>query len=283
MTSCKNHSSGPGVTCRGSAPMTGPSRNGCSVSRNLLTDADQAARSRPIAVQDQCAEDVRDDTWLDQVLDRQLVSGVLQYLSLAHQTVLAETFYCGGTPATTARQLGIPPGTTRSQLTTRCTPCASSCKSGTRPRSDELPPAGDPPAATTVLTDIRPGRRLIAVMLLAAAALDLTRCGLVLVTARHAGPAAGLVAAGLAAAALSLCSARGCQIGRRWSSWAALLIGAASAPQAAASGFHAPFTATDTATAVLRVLLAVAVLATVGRTGQPFTENPYTTDGRATR
>src|SRR4029077_14403655 len=80
MTSCKKPSSGPGVTCRGSAPMTGPSRNGCSVSRNLLTDADQAARSRPIPVQDHCAEDVRDDTWLDQVLDRQLVSGVLQYL-----------------------------------------------------------------------------------------------------------------------------------------------------------------------------------------------------------
>ena len=34
--------------------------------------------------------------------------------------------------------------------------------------------------------------------LLAAAALDLARCGLVLVTSRHPGPAAGLVAAGLA-------------------------------------------------------------------------------------
>jgi len=86
----------------------------------------------------------------------------------------------------------------------------------------ELPPVGDVPAANadcgaTVLTDVWAGRRLIAVMLLAAAALDLTRCGLVLVTARHAGPVAGLVAAGLAAAALSLGSARGCQIGRRWS------------------------------------------------------------------
>ena len=92
-----------------------------------------------------------------------------------------------------------------------------------------------------------------------------------------------LVAAGLAAAALSICSARGCQIGRRWSGWAALLIGAASAPQAAASGFHAPFTATDTATAALGVLLTVAVLATAGVTGQPLTENPCTTDRRATR
>jgi hypothetical protein len=144
-------------------------------------------------------------------------------------------------------------------------------------------PAANTGGETTAPADIRPGRRLIAVMLLAAAGLDLTRCGLVLVTARHAGPAAGLVAAGLAAAALSLCSARECQIGRRWSGWAALLIGAASALQAAASGFHAPFTATDTATAALGVLLTVAVLATAGLTGQPLTENLCTADRRATR
>ena len=41
------------------------------------------------------------------------------------------------------------------------------------------------PAAAT-----RPGQRLITMMLLAAAALDLTRCGLVLATARHPAPAA---------------------------------------------------------------------------------------------
>jgi RNA polymerase sigma-70 factor (ECF subfamily) len=86
------------------------------VARTLLTDADRAARSRPIAVQDQPAEDVRDDTRLDQVLDRQLVCASLQHLSPAHQTVLVETFYSGGTPATVARQLGIPPGTARSRL-----------------------------------------------------------------------------------------------------------------------------------------------------------------------
>jgi hypothetical protein len=134
---------------------------------------------------------------------------------------------------------------------------------------------GDAPAAaaddgrTAPVADLRPGRRLIAVMLLGAAALDLTRCGLVLVTARPGGPAGGLVAAGLAAAALSLWTARGYRGSRRWSGWAALLIGVASAPQAAASGFHAPFTAPDTATAALGVLLAVAVLATAGRTGLP--------------
>jgi RNA polymerase sigma-70 factor (ECF subfamily) len=86
------------------------------VARNLLTDADRAARSRPSAVQEQPAEDFRDDTRLDQVLDRQLVSGALQHLSPAHRTVLVETFYRGGTPVTVARQLGVPPGTVRSRL-----------------------------------------------------------------------------------------------------------------------------------------------------------------------
>jgi hypothetical protein len=121
-----------------------------------------------------------------------------------------------------------------------------------------------PPAAGS-----RPGRNLIAAMLLAAAALDLARCGLVMVAGRHPAPAAGLVAAGVAAAALSVRTARGCRARQRWAGWAALLIGAASAPQAAASGFHAPYTIPDTATAVLGVLLAVAVLATAGQAGQP--------------
>jgi hypothetical protein len=154
---------------------------------------------------------------------------------------------------------------------------------------DGHPPGGVPAAdgdggRMTAPAASRPGRRLIAVMLLTAAALDLTRCSLVIVTARHLGPAAGLVAAGLAAAALSLRTARGCQGGRRWSSWAALLIGAASAPQAAASGFHPPYTIPDTATATLGVLLTVAVLATVGQTRQSqFTENPCIIDRQAIR
>ena len=86
------------------------------VARNLLIDADRAARSRPITVQPQPAEDARDDTGLDQVLDRQLVSDALQHLSAAHRTVLVETYYRGGTLATVARQLGIPHGTARSRL-----------------------------------------------------------------------------------------------------------------------------------------------------------------------
>jgi RNA polymerase sigma-70 factor (ECF subfamily) len=86
------------------------------VARNLLTDADRAARSRPVTVQAEPADDARDDTRLDQVLDRQLVSAALQHLSPEHRTVLVETFYRGGTAATVARQLGIPHGTARSRL-----------------------------------------------------------------------------------------------------------------------------------------------------------------------
>jgi RNA polymerase sigma-70 factor (ECF subfamily) len=67
-------------------------------------------------VQAQPAEDVRDDTRLDQVLDRQLVSGALQHLSPDHRTVLVETFYHGDTLAAVANQLGIPHGTARSRL-----------------------------------------------------------------------------------------------------------------------------------------------------------------------
>ena len=109
-------------------------------------------------------------------------------------------------------------------------------------------------------------RRVTAAMLLTAAALDLTRCGLAPVTVRQAGPAAGAVSVGLAAAAVSLWTARGCQRGARWSGWAAFLIGAASAPQAAASGFHAVYLIPDTATAALGVLVATGVLVTAGRT-----------------
>jgi len=115
------------------------------------------------------------------------------------------------------------------------------------------------------MTGYLPGRRLIAAMLLAAAVLDLARCGVAVVLARPGGPPAGLVAVALTAAVLSLRTAYACESRRRWAAWAALLIGAASGPQAAASGFHSPYTVLDIATAALGVLLAVAVLATVGQ------------------
>jgi RNA polymerase sigma-70 factor, ECF subfamily len=86
------------------------------VARNLLTDADRAARSRPVTVPASSAEDRGDDAGLGQVLDRQLVCEALRHLSPAHRTVLVETFYRGGSTAAVARQLGIPKGTARSRL-----------------------------------------------------------------------------------------------------------------------------------------------------------------------
>jgi hypothetical protein len=107
------------------------------------------------------------------------------------------------------------------------------------------------------------GRRLIGTLLISAAAMDLTRCSLVLLTLRHLVPGIFLVAAGIGAAALSVTAARGYRDGRRWAGLAALVIGLASAPLAAASGFRAPFTIPDLATAIVGIVLGVAILATV--------------------
>jgi RNA polymerase sigma-70 factor (ECF subfamily) len=86
------------------------------VARNLLIDANRAARARPMTVPGEPAGEIWTDSGLEEILDRQLVSGALQHLSPAHQTVLVETFYRGGTMATVARELGIPHGTARSRL-----------------------------------------------------------------------------------------------------------------------------------------------------------------------
>ncbi len=86
------------------------------VARNLLTDADRAARSRPVTVPASSAEELGDDSGLGHVLDRQLVWAALQHLSPAHRTVLVETFYQGQSTATVAQLLGIPNGTARSRL-----------------------------------------------------------------------------------------------------------------------------------------------------------------------
>ena len=85
------------------------------VARNLLTDADRAARARPVTAPEP-ADVAGDDAGLDQILDRQLVTNALQHLSPAHRTVLVETFYHDRTLATVARRLGIPDGTARSRL-----------------------------------------------------------------------------------------------------------------------------------------------------------------------
>jgi RNA polymerase sigma-70 factor (ECF subfamily) len=86
------------------------------VARNLLIDADRAARSRPVTVSSQSAEAGFDDTEMNRVLDQQLVTDALGRLSPAHRTVLVESFYQGHTLAKIARQLGIPDSTARSRL-----------------------------------------------------------------------------------------------------------------------------------------------------------------------
>ena len=86
------------------------------VARNLLTDADRAARARPVTVPASSAEYPGDESTLGQVLDRQILTDALRRLSPEHRTVLVETFYHGGTTAVVARQLGIPHGTARSRL-----------------------------------------------------------------------------------------------------------------------------------------------------------------------
>jgi len=86
------------------------------VARNLLIDADRAARSRPVTVSSRPAEVGCDDTGMNRVLDQQLVTDALGRLSPAHRTVLVETFYQGHTIAKVARQLGIPDSTARSRL-----------------------------------------------------------------------------------------------------------------------------------------------------------------------
>jgi RNA polymerase sigma-70 factor (ECF subfamily) len=67
-------------------------------------------------VQVQPAEKGGDDTGLNQILDRQLVTGALSRLSPAHRAVLVEIFYQGDSVARAACQLGIPHGTARSRL-----------------------------------------------------------------------------------------------------------------------------------------------------------------------
>ena len=86
------------------------------VARNLLIDADRAARARPVLVQALPDEDAGTDSALDQVLDRELVCAALQHLSPAHRAVLIEAFYNGGSLAAVARELGIPHGTARSRM-----------------------------------------------------------------------------------------------------------------------------------------------------------------------
>lgn len=86
------------------------------VARNLLIDADRAARARPVVTPAWPEEDGQTDSGLNQVLDRELVCAALKRLSPAHRAVLVETFFNGGSLVGVARELGIPNGTARSRL-----------------------------------------------------------------------------------------------------------------------------------------------------------------------
>jgi hypothetical protein len=151
-----------------------------------------------------------------------------------------------------------------------------------RPARPGAPAAAAAPGTSPPAVGHRTGPRFTAAILLAAAALDLTRCGLALMTSRHIASNVGLVTAGIGAAVVSMAAARGYRAGQRWAVWAALVIGVASAPQASASGFRAPFTIPDAATAVLGVLLTVAVLAFYGRPvkASDHSELPWDMDSR---
>ena len=86
------------------------------VARNLLIDADRAARAHPVLVQALPEDAGGPDCALDQVLDRELLSAALQHLSPAQRAVLIEAFYNGASLVTIARELGIPHGTARSRM-----------------------------------------------------------------------------------------------------------------------------------------------------------------------
>jgi RNA polymerase sigma-70 factor (ECF subfamily) len=89
------------------------------VARNLATDAERAARVRPVSVAldaGALAQGGQDDSALDQVLDRRLLERAMLALSPAHRRVVVETFYVGGGTGAVADQLGIPTGTARSRL-----------------------------------------------------------------------------------------------------------------------------------------------------------------------
>src|SRR5438132_648092 len=61
------------------------------VARNLLIDANRAARARPTTMPGSAGE-VGTDSGLEEILDRELVSAALQHLSPAQQSMLVETF-----------------------------------------------------------------------------------------------------------------------------------------------------------------------------------------------
>jgi hypothetical protein len=113
---------------------------------------------------------------------------------------------------------------------------------------------------------------LLAALLILAAAADLVRCGIGLTITGNTTRTVLLFASGALAAGVSVVTAGGAIRRRRWALWSAGLIGLASAPQAAASGFRSPYAVPDVATAVLGLLLMATVL--VGSQGAVIDPTP---------
>jgi hypothetical protein len=113
---------------------------------------------------------------------------------------------------------------------------------------------------------------LLAALLVLTAAADLARCGIGLTITGNTTRTVLLVASGVLAAGASVLTAGGALQRRRWALWSAGLVGLASAPQAAASGFRSPYDVPDVATAVLGLLLMATVL--VGSQGAVIDSTP---------
>jgi len=92
------------------------------------------------------------------------------------------------------------------------------------------------------------------------AAVDVMRCGIGLTLGGATIRLALLLVTGAVAAIVSLIAAAGAVRRRSWALWSAALIGIASAPQAAVTGFRPPYVIPDVATAALGFLLTVTVL-----------------------
>lgn len=105
-----------------------------------------------------------------------------------------------------------------------------------------------------------PTALVLAGLLGLAAVADLARCSIGLTREGGASATVLLFASGGVAAAVSVIIAGGAIRRRQWALWSAALIGIASAPQAAMTGFRSPYTVPDVATAVLGLLMTITVL-----------------------
>jgi hypothetical protein len=118
---------------------------------------------------------------------------------------------------------------------------------------------------------------VLAALLGLAAVADLARCSIGITRVGGTSATVLLLVSGGVAAAGSVVIAGGAIRSRRWALWSAALIGIGSAPQAAMTGFRAPYTIPDVASAVLGLLVTITVL--VG--GQPDTVDPAPPDAPA--